>query len=117
MNCPKCHKNNYVKAGKVLGRQRFKCKEYGHYFSAIKKSDVKSKSIRRLALEMYLEGNGYRAIGRILKISHQTVFNWVKKWGNQASLPRRESPIPVVELDELHTYVGEKTAKWGRDCC
>jgi len=57
---------------------------------------------------MYLEGLGFRAIGRILQISYGTVYQWVKKWGNNLELPKRNDIIEVVELDEMHTYVGRK---------
>jgi len=61
-----------------------------------------------MAFEMYLEGLGFRAIGRILKISYGTVYQWVKKWGSNLELPKRNEAIEVVELDEMHTYVGRK---------
>jgi hypothetical protein len=47
---------------------------------------------------------GFRAIGRILKISYVTVFQWIKKWGENLELPKRNESIKIVELNELHTY-------------
>jgi transposase-like protein len=52
---------------------------------------------------MYLEGLGFRATGRILNISYGTVFQWVKKWGSNLELPKRNEAIETVELDEMHT--------------
>jgi transposase-like protein len=52
---------------------------------------------------MYLEGLGFRAIGRVLKISYRTVFQWINKWGKNLELPKRNESIQVVELDEMHT--------------
>jgi transposase len=69
---------------------------------------VKSADTRRLAFQMYLEGLGFRAIGRVLKISYGTVYQWVRKWGENLELPKRNDIIEVVELDEMHTYVGQK---------
>jgi transposase len=57
---------------------------------------------------MYLEGLGFRAIGRILNISYGTVYQWVKKWGSNLELPKRNEAIDIVELDEMHTYVCSK---------
>lgn len=108
MDCPKCNSNSYCKAGKAFEKQRYKCKSCGYFYTVVRKSDVKTEEIRRLAFEMYLEGLGFRAIGRILKISYGTVFQWVKKWGESASLPVRNESVAVVELDEMHTYVGLK---------
>ena len=101
MKCPKCCSELYCK---VKCRQRFKC----YHYTVAQKSDVKSSETKRLAFEMYLEGLGFRAIGRILKVSYVTVFQWVKKWGENLELPKRNEAIAVVELDEMHTYVSQK---------
>ena len=71
--------------------------------------------MRRQALELYLEGLGFRAIGRILKVSYVTAFGWIKEFGMKAGELKSDSSIEVVELDELHTYVGNKktTAGYG----
>ena len=115
MNCPKCKNVEYCKAGFAGGRQRYKCKSCSYYYTVFQKSDVKSAATKRLAFQMYLEGLGFRAIGRILRISYGTVYQWVKKWGSNLELPKRNESIEVVELDELHTYVGRKktTAGYG----
>ena len=108
MKCPKCGGEEYCKDGIVKGRQRFKCKRCNYHYTVEQKSDVKSIQTKRLAFEMYLEGVGFRAIGRILKISYGTVCQWIKKWGENLELPRRNEAIEVVELDEMHTYVSQK---------
>jgi transposase-like protein len=108
MKCPKCVSEEYCKDGIVKGRQRFKCKNCNYRYTVEKKSNVKSEETKRLAFEMYLEGVGFRGIGRILKISYVTVFQWIKKWGENMELPRRNEAISVVELDEMHTYVSRK---------
>lgn len=108
MDCPRCGSLNHRKDGVVGGRQRHYCKDCQYRYTVEKKSDVKSSQIRRMALEMYLEGLGFRAIGRILKISHVTVYYWVKEWGENVSLPQKEKCVDIVELDEMHTYVGSK---------
>ena len=113
MDCPKCKSAHHCKAGLVKGRQRYKCKICGYYYSVERKSDVKSESVRRQALELYLEGTGFRAIGRLLQISFGTVYLWIKKWGQQVDLPVRENPVSIVELDEIHSYVGHKKTTVG----
>ena len=67
MNCPRCGSLNHCKDGKVNTRQRRLCKDCRYRYTVEKKSDVKTIEVRRMALEMYLEGLGFRAIGRILK--------------------------------------------------
>lgn len=84
------------------------CREWGY---------VKTKEVKRIALEIYLEGLGYRAIGRLLKVSYVSVYNWIKEWGEQATSLNSEDDIEVVEIDELHTYIGSKKLLLGMDCC
>ena len=113
MKCYKCQSENKVKAGFTRGLQRYKCKDCNCFYSVERKSDIKSAGQKRLALEMYLEGMGFRAIGRVLSISYGTVYQWVKKWGESVSLPQPQEPIKIVELDEIHSYVQHKKTTVG----
>jgi len=108
MDCPKCRSSSHVKDGIIRGRQRFRCKSCRYRYTVERKSDVKTLHIRRLALEMYLEGLGFRRIGRILKISYGTVYSWIKQWSVNISFPRRDKPVGTVDLDELLAYVASK---------
>lgn len=58
--------------------KRYKCKCCNYHYSVEKKSKLKSDETKRLVLEMYLERLGLRFIGRVLKISHGTVLNWIR---------------------------------------
>lgn len=113
MKCYKCQSESNTKAGFIRGLQRYKCKTCGCFYSVEKKSDVKSLEQKKLALTLYLEGMGFRAIGRVLGISYGTVYQWVKKWGESVSLPKSETPIEIVELDEIHSYVQNKKTTAG----
>ena len=113
MICPRCKNTQNTKDGIVRFKQRYKCKQCNYRYTVEKKSDVKSKEVRRLALQMYLEGLGFRSIGRILKISHVTVYYWIKQWGNDVSLPTKDQPLEIVELDEMHHYIGNKKTTVG----
>jgi len=105
--CPRCKSQKYIKGGIVKERQRYKCKECAYHYSVVQKSDASTKSERRLALTLYLEGLGFRSIGRILGFSHVTVYHWIKSFGEQVeSLKQKEATI--VEMDEMHSYVGNK---------
>ncbi|KAA6341828.1 hypothetical protein EZS27_010401, partial [termite gut metagenome] len=88
MDCPRCGSINYTKDGFVKGRQRYACKACRYHYTVAKKSDVKSVETGRMALELYLNGLGFRATGRLLKISYGTVYAWIKKWGATVDLPR-----------------------------
>ena len=113
MDCPKCKSSEYNKDGIVRSLQRYKCKNCNYRYTVEKKSDVKSIETKRLALEMYLEGLGFRSIGRVLKISYGTVYHWIKEWGEKVDLPITSEPIEIVELDEMHTYIMSKKTTVG----
>ena len=113
MNCPRCNSTLKTKDGIVRLKQRYKCKCCNYRYTVEKKSDVKSKEVRRLALQMYLEGLGFRSIGRILQISHVTIYYWVKQWGTSIDLPKKQSPVELAELDEMHHYIGTKKTTVG----
>jgi len=112
MDCPRCFNNVYTKSGSAKCKPRYKCKSCNYRYTVAYKSTSKPPETRRLALKMYLEGLGFRQIGRILDISHITVYQWIRKCGS-STLPRPTAPVKVAELDEMHTYVGEKrNYKW-----
>ncbi len=105
--CPRCKSRHFIKSDIVKERQRYKCKECSYFYSVAQKSDTSKESQRRLALTLYLEGLGFRSIGRILGFSHVAVYNWIKAFGEQVeSLKQKEATI--VEMDEMHSYVGNK---------
>lgn len=69
-----------------------------------------------MAINMYLEGLGFRAIGRLLGISHQTVYKWVKRLGEQHQIkPNTNQEIDIVELDEIHSYTKHKKTTAGSE--
>ena len=35
-------------------------------------------------------------------------MNWVKKYGSELSKIRNPKPVRVMELDEIHSYIGSK---------
>jgi transposase-like protein len=108
MDCPRCGSGEYVKDGIVKERQRYQCKHCKYRYTVQQRSNERSADVRQLAIDMYLEGLGFRAIGRLLKVSHTAVFGWIKNAGKTVECPPETEPIEVVEIDEMHTYVGQK---------
>ena len=105
-SCPKCKSVNFRKDGIVKSRQRYLCKDCMHRFTV--EQIGKSNDLKRNALILYLEGLGFRSIGRYLNVSHVAVFNWIKAFGEKLNDFRNSGEIEVVELDEMHTYIGSK---------
>jgi transposase-like protein len=93
------------------GSQKYLCHECGRVYTPAPKPNGYPDEIRLLAIRMYVEGNSYNAIARILKVNPQSVVNWVKHY--TAKLPT--APVPsqpkIAELDELYTYIGKKKTK------
>ncbi|MBT7491464.1 MAG: IS1 family transposase [Bacteroidetes bacterium] len=112
MDCSKCKSTNKVKRGIIKGKQRYTCKDCGYNYTVEKKSTLKPDSMKRQALELYLEGLGFRSIGRFLKVSHVSVYNWIKAFGDEIEKIRSDQKIEVVEIDEMHTYIGNKKYCW-----
>lgn len=87
---------------------RYKYKECGNNFTVKKKSTSVNESVKRFGLMMYLEGLGFSSIDRLLGVSHVAVLKWIRKYGKQLKLIMNTKPVKVIEMDELHSYIGAK---------
>ncbi|MEM5871932.1 MAG: IS1 family transposase [Candidatus Aenigmatarchaeota archaeon] len=109
--CPKCSSQNYVKNGKVKGRQRYLCKNCGYKFTVAKLGKRIEKRIVVMALQLYLEGLGFRAIERVLGVSHVSVMNWVEEYGKDLDFVKTEGEnkeAKIIEIDEICSYLQRK---------
>ena len=61
-----------------------------------------------MALNLYLGGLGFRSIGRLLGFSHVAVYQWIRAFGGKVEAVRSAQPAQIVELDEMHSYIGNK---------
>ena len=115
MHCPKCQGGEKVRAGLNAGKQRYKCKACGCHYT---RSTRKGYFVRRKnkAIQLYLEGLGFRAIGRLLNVSNVTVLNWVREAGKALTPAEVETSMEtphLLELDELWHYIQKKTDNAG----
>jgi len=114
MNCSKCNCDMRVKSGIINGRQRYKCKGCGCNYTVEIKSTAKPKSLKKQALHLYLEGLGFRSTGRFLGVSNVSILNWIRDFGKKVQELHAESKqIEMVEVDEMHSYVGSKKTTVG----
>ena len=114
MNCPKCESDKKIKAGFIKARQRYKCKECEYYFTVKLKSTAKPMSMKKAALHLYLEGLGFRSIGRFLGVSNVSVLKWIRSFGKEIhELHSKSKEIEMVEVDEMHSYIGSKKTTVG----
>ena len=62
---------------------------------------------------LYLEVLGFRSIGRFLNVSHVSVFRWIKAFGKKIEKLRSDQALEIVEIDEMHTFIGSKKISVG----
>ena len=101
--CPSCRAT--VKQSKAglsrSGRQRYLCYACGRIYTPTPyPTGGYSPEIRMRALQLYMEGNSRRSIGRILKISPQTVSNWVADHTIKLPPVPGAEPLAVAKPDE-----------------
>ena len=120
--CKFCESINVRKEGFSRGIQRYKCNNCGR-LQVNRDLRIKFDSREKnAALTLYLEGNGFRRIARILskifskKFVYQTVIQWIKSFGyslgKQQLFYKQESKnIEVLEMDELYTYIQKNEIK------
>ncbi|MDR0753285.1 MAG: hypothetical protein LBE95_01305, partial [Holosporaceae bacterium] len=82
--CKKYGMDVVCKNGFAAGKQRYLCKLCGTNF---KEGDGRKKHsylVIRAAIDLYVEGNGFRRISRLLKkifnvdVCYQIVIHWIK---------------------------------------
>ena len=83
MDCPKCQSNVFCKDGRAHNRQCYLCKECNYHYTVSQRSGTGNLSTKRQALELYLEGLGFRSIGRILNFSNVTILKWIRAFEEQ----------------------------------
>lgn len=106
--CPSCQSSKIVKHGirhnKNYDLQRFSCKNCNNRFSfnlGFEKMSVNPKVITS-AMQLYFTGESLRNVQKFIrlqgvKVSHQTVYNWIKKY----------TDLMKLHLDKIVPQVGD----------
>jgi transposase-like protein len=110
MECSSCkHTENQSKSGFTkAGSQRYTCTFCGSRYTPQPKRQGYSEKLRLQAIRMYVDGMGFRQIGRHLQVDHVTVMNWVKTFASRLDKAAVPKGAHVVEMDELYTFIGKK---------
>ena len=107
-----------MKNGFLKGHQRYLCKACGHAYSILN-GRGKPIEMKQKAVQLYLEGMGFRGIGRILGVSNVAVLKWINLAADklretlQKELPKQKKKIAVMEWDELWHFVRKKSQNSG----
>ncbi|MHB9147067.1 MAG: IS1/IS1595 family N-terminal zinc-binding domain-containing protein [Candidatus Amoebophilus sp.] len=65
MECKRGKSDKIINNGKVRGKQRYNCKNCGYNFVEVDESRGKNIDKQRMAIHLYLENMGFRAINVI----------------------------------------------------
>ena len=100
----------YVKYGfcKATGKQRWYDKKENRYFFKKYEKRGCDEEIKKQAVEFAKEGIGCRKAGRLLHVSHVSVYRWVLEYCEKMlkqTLPEKSNGI---ELDELWSFCQKK---------
>jgi transposase-like protein len=115
--CPHCHATQrQVKGGfNRTGSQRFQCQECRRQYTPEPRPLGYDDKTKEIALKLYLEGNGFRRIGRLLSVNHQSVVNWINAFHAELRAKKLALPVPgkvsTLEMDELFTFIGTKKSQ------
>jgi hypothetical protein len=107
----------YIKMGFTRkGKQIYQHKITKKYTVENKKLPV-PQEVKDFAVEMYLEGLGFQAIGRLLHFSQMSIMRWVKAASqaldNTTDIFSEITDESVVQMDEMWHFVKKKDGKSG----
>ena len=64
-------------------------------------SAAKTRTLKDRRLSFIWKAWGFRSIGRCLKVSHVTVYNWIRGFGQTLEALRNAEAIEIVEMDNI----------------
>ena len=113
--CKKCNSADFVKSGKINGKQRYRCKKCGCHF---REGDnrVKGTTAVKKALCVLLYSTArtsFRRIGKILGIDHTLVYHWIREAAESLPEPLIPDDIKEVEFDEMWHFIKDKKTNSG----
>ena len=111
--CKKCNSQYVVKAGKVNGNQRYKCKNCNCQFQP-NKCHGRPEKLKRFAVLLYMLGLSMRAISKIVRTDVHAVYRWIRTFAElHYDKPEPLSSRVIVELDEMWHYIKLKKTSFG----
>ena len=107
--CPKCgsngKKHRYGKSPK--GVQKWRCQDcMSVFYEKVRYDD----EFKMQAMRVYFEGNSGRAVGRVMRISKNTIWRWMAKYAENIG-ENTDDDVEISELDELYTYIKKRNNK------
>lgn len=100
-HCPRCSGTQFTRSGFVGQLQRYKCKSCDYHYTQNDRGV--GAEVKRLAVHLYLEGLGYRAISRLTGVSDVAIAKWINPI-KESLLPLRKKKVKVTELHKLEHF-------------
>jgi len=112
MQYPHCAHPDSISYGTSRGVEHYRYQACRRIFQTIRRG--KDPALKQQACQLYLEGMGMRAIGRVRSIHHKTVSRWLVQATQAlpASSPQTEA-CSFIEIDELCTFIAKKNPNVG----
>jgi insertion element IS1 protein InsB len=109
--CPQCQSDHLVNNGSAAGKPKKLCQQCGDQFT---RTTPRGKPLKTKinAVLFYLSGISMNRIAFLLRVSAQSVLNWIRAFAKA----HEEKPEPVgktivLELDEKWHYLKQKRRK------
>ena len=119
LECKKCGSGEYVKSGRMNGKQRYQCKECGCNFTEGDKREKYSEEQRLQALRLSRRSMSLRGIADEIGTNNVTILKWLRKMGRDIkarvlSSPVETVPADIIEIDELWHYCKKNSKNYAQ---
>lgn len=96
------------------GSQKYLCRTCKRVTTPVPTRVGVSPDTKRRAIQLVLDGTGFRAAARQVGVAHSCVLTWFKDLADATPAePAKPTEAPEhVELDELFTFVQRKKTKF-----
>jgi transposase len=113
LHCKRCGSEEYVKNGRMRGKQRFLCKACGLNFTDTP-ARGKPLAMKAAAVLLYVSGLSMNRTAKLLGVSTPTVQAWLEQFAQiYAQKPEPEGRAVVIELDEMWHYLKKSPSRCG----
>src|ERR671933_1179634 len=113
LHCKRCGSEEYVKNGRMRGKQRFLCKAWGLTFTDTPPRGT-PLAMKAAAVLLYVSGLSMNRTAKLLGVSTPTVQAWLEQFATAyAQKPEPEGRAVVIELDEMWHYLKKTRSRCG----
>jgi len=102
--CPNCNSTTFVQNGKRGNKQRYLCKQCNYRFTGETILRKKDRYFEVKALQLWLEGLTFKAIGHLLGFSDDTIGKWLKPYTKKLEplqLDRRKLTGKIKQYEKV----------------